>query len=90
MENRQPQLADVYGEQIARVARHLAERRRPSEIANALHAEGIGNIVLLAIFREVTGAGIADLKNFGRWWGPEGVTDVAEFDSWAAQVFRTD
>jgi hypothetical protein len=41
---------------------------------------------MLAIFREVTGASIPDLKAFGQWWGHQGVTDPAAFDDWARTV----
>ena len=57
-------------------------------LANQLHQRGLGAIQIMLVFRQATGASIPDLKAFGQWWGLEGVTDVAAFDSWAAQVFR--
>jgi len=31
-------------------------------------------------------ASLPDLKAFGQWWGPQGVTDAPAFDQWAAEV----
>ena len=66
----------------------LAAGERPSAIADALHARGLGNIALIYIFRQATGAGISELKGFGQWWSPDGVTDADAFDDWARTVFR--
>tara|TARA_R110002073_G_scaffold103264_1_gene233825 strand:+ start:367 stop:513 length:147 start_codon:yes stop_codon:yes gene_type:complete len=46
---------------------------------------------IILVFREATGAGLADLKCFGQWWSETtGVTDVAAFDAWADEVLKLD
>src|SRR5262249_39497150 len=71
---------------IERVKAQLRAGLRPSAIANSFHAEGLGAIELVLIFREATGASLADIKAFGQWWGPQGVTDPEAFDGWAFEV----
>jgi hypothetical protein len=80
--------AILFAPQIERVKVALRAGVRPSEIANSLHAEGIGAVPLIAIFHEATGAPLGDLKAFGQWWSHEGVTDARAFDDWAAEVLR--
>jgi hypothetical protein len=81
-------VAVLFAPEIARVRQELKAGRAPSDIANSLHAEVVSPIQMLAIFREVTGASIPDLKAFGQWWGHQGVTDPAAFDDWARTVLR--
>lgn len=78
----------LFAPQIARVKDQLRAGVRPSEIANALRAEGLGAVPLVAIFHEATGAPLGDLKAFGQWWSHAGVTDARAFDDWAAEVLR--
>jgi hypothetical protein len=70
------------------VSAQLQTGTRASQIANALHAQGLGTIELIFVFREATGASLGDLKAFGQWWGHAGVRDADQFDAWAAQVLR--
>jgi hypothetical protein len=82
------QLKLRFRSEIESVASQLENGTRASQIANALHAQGLGAIELLFIFREATEASLGDLKAFGQWWSDTGVTDADQFDAWAAQVFR--
>ena len=86
MENQYPEVVASLHSEIERAKAHLASGGRPSEIASSLHAQGLGAIQLLVVFREATGASLGDLKAFGQWWGRHGVTDTAAFDSWAVDV----
>src|SRR5689334_4493626 len=74
--------------EIESVRSQLEKGLRASQIANSLHAKGLGPIELLFICREATGASIGDLKAFGQWWSDAGVTDADQFDAWAVHVFR--
>jgi hypothetical protein len=87
MENQYPATCEALRSEIAEVRSHLARGLRASVIANALHARGLGNIQLLIVFLEATGASLGELKAFGQWWGEEGVTDADGFDEWADEVF---
>ncbi len=87
MENQNPEWFVALLPEIERVKSHLAAGGRPSEIANVLRAKGLFDLQLILVFREATGASLADLKAFGQWWGPHGVTDEPAFDAWAAKVF---
>ena len=87
MENQYPETLVALRPEIERVKSHLCAGGRPSAIANLLFVQGLSAIELIFVFREATGASIADLKAFGQWWGPQGVTDESEFDDWAARVF---
>lgn len=87
MGNQYRATCDELRDEIGRVRTHLAQGGRASEIANSLHAQGIGVMRLLIVFREATGASLGDLKAFGQWWGEHGVTDIDAFDAWAAHVF---
>jgi hypothetical protein len=87
-QNQYPETLLRFGPKIECVKEDLRAGRQPSEIANALNAQGLSNIELMIIFREATGASIRDLKAFGQWWSGLGVTDSPAFDSWAAEVFR--
>jgi hypothetical protein len=86
MENQYPETVNALRPQIERARAFLATGRRPSEIANFFHAEGLSALEILVVFREATGASLADLKACGQWWGALGVTDEAAFDEWAAEV----
>lgn len=88
MENQTEELRLRFAAEIASVISQLNQGTRASQIANSLHARGLGTIELLFIFREVTGASIGDLKSLGQWWSDAGVTDAGSFDAWADQVFR--
>ena len=68
----------------------LRQGAKPSSVANQLHSEGIGGIPLILIAKLATGANLGDLKSFGQWLGPDGVTDVEAFDAWAAQIFENE
>jgi hypothetical protein len=81
-----PQLR--FGPEIESVKSQLDRGTRASQIASSLYAKGLGTIALVFIFREATGASLADLKALGRWCSHAGVTDADQFDAWAAQVFR--
>jgi hypothetical protein len=87
VENQYPETVRILAPQIERVKVQLRGGTSPSKIANSLHAQGLGNIELLVIFLEATGASLGDLKAFGQWWGEQGVTDPAAFDAWAAEIF---
>jgi len=87
-QNQYPETLLRLGPEIEHVKEYLRAGRQPSEIANALHAKGLGNIELIFIFRAATGASIGDLKSLGQWWSELGVTDVPAFDSCAVEVFR--
>jgi hypothetical protein len=87
MANQYPEIRDRLLPQIERVRAHLARGERASAVATSLQAEGLGNIELLIIFGEATGASLGDLKAFGQWWGDHGVTDADAFDRWAEEVF---
>lgn len=87
-QNQYPETLLRLGPKIECVKEDLRAGRPPSEIANALYAQGLSNIELMIIFREATGASISELKAFGQWWSKLGVTDFPAFDSWAAEVFR--
>ena len=87
VENQYPESVRILAPQIEQVRVQLRAGTPPSEIANSLHAQGLGTIQLLVIFLEATGASLVDLKAFGQWWGERGVTDPAAFDAWAAEVF---
>ena len=80
--------SDLYRDEAEAVRTGLEQGALASTLANQLHQRGLGAIQIMLVFRQATGASIPDLKAFGQWWGLEGVTDVAAFDSWAAQVFR--
>jgi hypothetical protein len=84
--NEDPPMRQFFWPEIERVRAQLRSGVRPSEIANSLHAEGLGAIQLLVIFREATGAALSDLKAFGQWWSHKGVTDPEAFDEWASEV----
>jgi hypothetical protein len=88
VENQYPETVRFFSPEIERVKAHLREGRPASEIANALHAQGLSAIQLLVIFLEATGAPLRDLKAFGQWWGHQGVTDPQAFDAWAAVVLQ--
>ena len=77
-----------FGPEIESVKSQLDRGTRASQIASSLYAKGLSTIALVFIFREATGASLADLKAFGKWWSHAGVTDADQFDAWAAQVFR--
>jgi hypothetical protein len=85
-ENQHSEMLRTFHPEIERVKGELRAGRLPSTIANELHAQGIGPLPLIAIFREATGASLGDLKAFGQWWGPNGVTDSQAFDAWAFEV----
>jgi hypothetical protein len=85
-ENQYPETVRAFHSEIERVKAELRAGRRPSAIANGLHAQGIGALHLILIFHEATGASLGDLKAFGQWWGPNGVTDSEAFDAWAFEV----
>ena len=72
--------------EIQQARAYLTAGGRPSNIANLLHAHGLSTIQLLLVFKEATGASLADLKSFGQWWGSKGVTDEAAFNAWSAEV----
>ena len=86
VENQYPETVRTFHPEIERVKDELRAGQSPSAIANALHAQGIGPVHLVVIFREATGASLADLKAFGQWWGQGGVTDREAFDAWAREV----
>jgi hypothetical protein len=87
MANQYPEIRERLLPQIERVRAHLARGERASAVATSLQAEGIGNIELLMIFGEATGASLGDPKAFGQWWSDQGVTDAGAFDRWAEDVF---
>jgi hypothetical protein len=87
--NQYPDLVERLAPQIATVKEDLRAGRLPSDIANALRASGLLNIHLMVICLQATGASIAELKAFDRWWGPQGVTDASAFNAWAAHVFKS-
>lgn len=87
MTNQYPAICEELRPEIERVRNHLRRGGRPSEVATALHTQGLGSIRLLLVFREATGASLADLKSFGEWWGEHGVTDADAFDAWAREAF---
>jgi hypothetical protein len=86
MKNQYPDTVRALRPEIERVKAHLANGKPPSEIANSLHAQGLGTIQLIAVFHEATNASLGQLKTFGAWWGKDGVTDTDAFDAWAAEV----
>jgi hypothetical protein len=88
VDGKSPMMRLVLAPAIDRVGVELEAGRPPSEIANALHAEGLSAIEVLMVFREATGASLADLKAFGQWWDHRGVTDREAFDAWAKTVLR--
>ena len=85
-ENQYPETVRRLAPQIERTKVQLRAGTVPSELANSLHAEGLGDIELLVVFLEATGASLGDLKAFGQWWSPEGVTNREAFDRWASAV----
>jgi len=87
MRNYHPNMEAALRAEIELVRAHLIAGRRPAETANLLHAQGLGAIQIMFVFKTVTGASLADLKSFGQWWGPHGVTDEAAFNAWGAEVF---
>jgi len=62
---------------------------QPSAIANRLHADGHGLIGLMSIIMNATGAGLASVKSLigGQYWKDRGMTNVQEFDRYAAEIF---
>ncbi len=86
-QNQYPETIRRLGPEIESVKDALSSGQPPSEIANALHAQGLSDIELIIVFRAVTGASIRDLKALGQWWSVLGVTDPPAFDSWASEVF---
>jgi len=87
--NQYSDLVERLAPQIATVKEDLRAGRLPSDITNALRASGLLNIHLMVICLQATGASIAELKAFDRWWGPQGVTDASAFNAWAAHVFKS-
>ena len=77
-------------EPMIALARGLLRAGTPaSEVANRLHAQGLGGLHVMVVARQATGAGIAQLKAFCQWWREgTGVTDESSFNDWASQVFE--
>lgn len=81
-----PSVPESLMEEVAYVRDALRAKVPASSIANALHGRRLGPLQILAVFHQATHARLGDLKSFAQWWGPDGVTDVAAFDAWAAQI----
>lgn len=71
---------------VDHVTKQLSLGVAPSELANHLHAQGLGCILITYIFKKATGARLMDLKQFGQWWSDHGVTDVDSFDAYAKTI----
>tara|TARA_R110002096_G_C14655898_1_gene726939 strand:- start:8082 stop:8378 length:297 start_codon:yes stop_codon:yes gene_type:complete len=89
--NQHPHLSKKLQTAIEHARQALASGTAASTLANALNQQGLGGMEIILVFREATGAGLADLKCFGQWWSETtGVTDVAAFDAWADEVLKLD
>jgi len=86
MSDQTQELEVLFRSEIESVGNQLKTGTRASQIANDLHAKGLGTIQIVFIFRQATGASLGDLKAFGQWWSHGGVTDADQFDACASRV----
>jgi hypothetical protein len=90
MENQYPQTVTELAPQIRRVHEALCDGGLASVEANRLHAEGLGNLQIIIVFKEATGIGLGEAKLFGQWWGEDGVTDADAFDAYADELMLSE
>lgn len=71
---------------IERVRRDLERGERPSDVANWMHSQRLGNLRVMFTFMRATGVFLGDVKAMSRWWGANGVTDPDAFDEEARRL----
>lgn len=86
--NQYPNLLVHLQREAARTQCELRDGVSPSQIASRLHADGLATIHIMAVFMHATGLPLSRLKELGRWWGPNGVTDSIAFDERAQELLR--